>query len=229
MPADATPTRERILDAAQRLVIGKGFASASVDAIQEAAGISRGTFFYHFPTKDDLSRALIERHAKNDRGMTDEFLDRAERLARDPLEQVHVYIGLLEELFQDQEAYEPGCLFASYSYEAGLFDEATHRLILETLDYGRDRLARKLEEVIRRHPPRIPVDATLLADMGNVVLQGAFVLSRVRSDVSLMVAHLRQYRDFLRLVFEEPGGAGDGTGGGRVHPEEATTPAGTSS
>ncbi len=47
-----------------------GFAATSVDVIQEAAGISRGTFFYHFPSKDALTRAFIERYARQDHELT---------------------------------------------------------------------------------------------------------------------------------------------------------------
>src|SRR5690606_37521647 len=73
MPRDATETRRKILDAAQGLVLERGFAATSVDAIQAAAGISRGTFFYHFPSKDDIARALLDRYADSDRELVETF------------------------------------------------------------------------------------------------------------------------------------------------------------
>ena len=42
MPKDGTPNRERILDAAQQLVIENGFAATSVDQVLSAAGTSKG-------------------------------------------------------------------------------------------------------------------------------------------------------------------------------------------
>ncbi len=201
MASDTTDTREKILDAAQRVVLGQGFASASVDAIQDEAGISRGTFFYHFSSKDELNRELIVRYAEADKELSEQFMERAEKLARDPLQQVLLLIGLYEEMFEEMEDYDPGCLFASYSYEAGLFDEETHDVILDGIDHWQQLLGEKLALAMERHPPRIPVDPEVLADMAYGVLQGAFILSRVRGQDGLMAAHVRQFRNYLELLF----------------------------
>lgn len=202
MPRDGEKTKQKILDAAQHQVLARGFAGTSVDAIQEAAGISRGTFFYHFPSKDDLARALIERYAEQDRALVDDLMTRAEALSSDPLQQALLFIGLHEELFRETGAGEAGCLFASYSYEAGLFDDHTHGLIVDSIDYFRAVFGGKLEEAMRRHRPRTAdADPRLLADMAYGMLQGAFILGRTYSDPSLMVEHIRQFREFLELLF----------------------------
>ena len=59
MPRDADSTRERIIAAAQKLYYGQGIRSASVDAIAARAGITKKTFYYHFPSKDDVIAASI--------------------------------------------------------------------------------------------------------------------------------------------------------------------------
>ena len=197
----AERTRSKILDAAQEVVLSRGFAAASVDAIQEAAGISRGTFFYHFATKADLSRALIERYAASDRTVTDGFMKRAEKLVRDPVQQVLVFLALHEELFDDLTGIYPGCLFASYSYEAGLFDDETRAIVDEAVQHWRDVLGGKLEEAIERHPLALPSDPYVLADLAYGVFQGAFILSRLREDTSIMVQQLRQLRHHFELQF----------------------------
>jgi len=201
MPASATDTRERILDAAQRIVMRRGFASASVDAIQEEAEISRGTFFYHFPSKDDLARELLLRYAEEDREMTEDFMRKAERLTRDPLQQLLVFVGLHEELFEEMEDYQAGCLFASYSYEAGLFDDETHEVINDSVDSFKELVGSKIAEAMDTHPPRVPVEPYAVAEMAYGIMQGAFIVSRVRDDRSVMLEHLRQFRTYLELLF----------------------------
>jgi len=54
-------TRERIVDAAVELFIGQGYDATSVDQIAAAADVARGTFFNHFPGKEDVTHAWIER------------------------------------------------------------------------------------------------------------------------------------------------------------------------
>lgn len=200
MPPSGTDTRERILDAAQDLVMRSGFSATSIDQIQQAADISRGTFFYHFDTKDDLARELVRRYAEDDRKLTDAFMRRAESLARDPLQQVLIFLRLHEEMFEEMEGEVPGCLFASYSYEAGLFDDETHDVIAESVEYWHELVGGKLEEAFARRTPPVSVDPGVLADLGYSVMQGAFILSRVRGEKSLMADHIQQYRSYLELL-----------------------------
>lgn len=54
-------TRERILSRATQLVLGQGFGATSVNDLVEAAGVSRGSLYFHFPDKDDLGVAVLER------------------------------------------------------------------------------------------------------------------------------------------------------------------------
>lgn len=54
--------RQRILDAAAEVAHDVGPAHLSLDAVAERAGISKGGLLYHFPAKQDLLKALVERH-----------------------------------------------------------------------------------------------------------------------------------------------------------------------
>jgi TetR/AcrR family transcriptional repressor of nem operon len=201
VPRDGSATHTKILDAAHALVLRRGFAGTSVDDILAGAGISRGTFFYHFPTKDDLARELLVRHARDDRAITDGFMERAERLARDPLEQLLVFFGLYIEMLEEAENPARGCLFASFSYEAGLFDESTTSLIEEAVTYWRERVGGKISEALERHALRIHSDADTLADLAYTVFEGALIMARVKKDPSVLARHLREYRNYLELAF----------------------------
>ncbi|MEW9837567.1 TetR/AcrR family transcriptional regulator [Mesorhizobium marinum] len=53
-------TRERIVDAAARLFYRHGIGSVSVDAVAEAAGVTKRTLYNHFRSKDDLVAAYLE-------------------------------------------------------------------------------------------------------------------------------------------------------------------------
>jgi AcrR family transcriptional regulator len=55
----AEDTRERILDAALRLMIEQGYAGTSVRDIAERLRMTKGSLYYHFSSKDDLLYALL--------------------------------------------------------------------------------------------------------------------------------------------------------------------------
>lgn len=189
------------MDSAEALILDHGFAATSVDRIIERAGITKGAFFYHFKTKADLALALVERFAEADLGQLTGGLARAEELSRDPLQQVLIFIGLFkEELANLTEPY-PGCLFASYCYEAQLFDDRTMGVIRDAMREWRDRLGAKFEDVIERYPPRLPVTAGGLADMITVIFEGAFILSKTMNEPGVVAEQLGYYRDYIDLVF----------------------------
>jgi AcrR family transcriptional regulator len=61
------PMRERILEAATALFYAEGLRAVSAEKIIAQVGITKVTFYRHFPTKDDLIVAYLERRAKWER------------------------------------------------------------------------------------------------------------------------------------------------------------------
>lgn len=55
---DPTSTRSRLLDAAAQVFLEHGFGPASMDLVRQAAGVSNGSLYHHFPTKAQLADAL---------------------------------------------------------------------------------------------------------------------------------------------------------------------------
>ena len=54
-------TRQKILDAAEREIGGKGFAEASISTITAEAAVGQGTFYLYFRSKEDVLRELVLR------------------------------------------------------------------------------------------------------------------------------------------------------------------------
>ncbi|BBX35192.1 hypothetical protein MMAG44476_02265 [Mycolicibacterium mageritense DSM 44476 = CIP 104973] len=68
-PARTRPTRDevrdRILDAAMEVFAAEGFAGATIDAIGQAAGFTKGAVYSNFESKDELFLALLDRQSEN--------------------------------------------------------------------------------------------------------------------------------------------------------------------
>jgi AcrR family transcriptional regulator len=54
-------TRQRILDVAEQLLLQRGYAGFSYQDIAEAVGIRKASIHHHFPAKEDLGAAIVER------------------------------------------------------------------------------------------------------------------------------------------------------------------------
>lgn len=66
--------RDEILDAAQRLFARHGYDATSVSQIINEIGVSKGGFYHHFQSKEDLVEALACRYAQQTAALTDEIL-----------------------------------------------------------------------------------------------------------------------------------------------------------
>lgn len=71
-PSRRDRTRERLMDAAFDIFAEEGYAAASVEAITERAGFSRGAFYYNFASKEELLLALVEWSVERRLGTVDE-------------------------------------------------------------------------------------------------------------------------------------------------------------
>lgn len=201
MARSGAATREKLLDAAQALIFDHGFSATSVDKVIDRAGVTKGAFFHHFKSKAELGRAVIERHAERDMAHCDRTLARAERLSNDPLQQVLIFVGLLQEEAEELTDPVPGCLFASYLYQRLEFPVEVAETTAVTLAYWRDAFASKLRAAAEAHPPKAEILPEDLADSLLAVIEGSYVLCKAKGDPSIMTRQLGAYRSHLALLF----------------------------
>lgn len=219
MADGAADTRTALLDAAESLVLERGFAGATVDAIVGQADLSKGAFFHHFSRKAELGRALVEREADRELERAERLLERAEEVSGDPLIQVLITIALLEEeLARDGQRSEgdgavPGSIRAALAAQ-GPEGRQSAREASAPLERRRELLAERLEAAARRHAAVGEVDATALAEMLEVILEGARLQEGTTPGVAVGEAVARQlagYREYLELLFSvsAPGAPGE--------------------
>ena len=194
-------TRERILDVTESLVFDHGFSATSIDKVLDRAGLTKGAFFYHFKSKADLGRAFVERYAERDIAHLEGTMERAEKLASDPLQQLLVFVGLYQEEAESLLEPAPGCLFASYLYERMEYPEEVGAITRRTLLRWREVLVRKLEEIRTLYPPHIEVDLDALADGLTAGVEGGYIMAKALEDPSVLVAQLELYKRHLELLF----------------------------
>lgn len=205
MARNPAATRDRLLDSAEELVLDHGFAGTTVEAVIARAEVTKGAFFHHFRSKAELGKALIDRYALLDQKLLEGTMERAERLSRDPLQQMLIFIGLLEEKMAELTEPYPGCLFASYCYQAELFDPETLAVAERAMLLWRARLREKLEMAALEHPGLADEDHDSLADMMTVILEGAFVVSRTMHEPGVIARQLAHYRSYIELLANRQG------------------------
>ena len=194
-------TRTRILDVAEEAVLAKGFDATSIEELVAGAGITRSGFFYHFPDKNALARALIERYIAQDRIVLDDIFGRAAELSDDPLHRLLIALRLFAEILADLPNGHPGCIVAAVCYQERLFDAGVQALNRQAIIAWRDRFLPILEEIAARHPPRDPVDLVVLADMISTTVEGGIVMAKVLREPQALAAQVLLQRSYVKLLF----------------------------
>ncbi len=87
----AENTRTLIVEAADQLFYQQGFEHTSFADIADAVQISRGNFYYHFRTKDEILDAVIERRLTNTQAM----LACWEQAGETPVDRLRSFAGML--------------------------------------------------------------------------------------------------------------------------------------
>lgn len=197
MPKNGAPTRERILDAAERLVIENGFAATSVDQVIAESRTSKGSFFHHFESKLDLARALVARYAAADIAHLDDALATVREQTGDPAKQAIEFVRIFENGADDLMSAQSSCLYVSILTERQLADAGTSEQIVGAIEAWRTGLAEILRAALADRPAA-DIDPDALADHVFVTFEGAFLLCRSTGDNGHMRAQLR----VLRAMFE---------------------------
>ncbi len=192
------------MDVAQQMVLDIGLAGTSVERVIEQAGVTKGTFFYHFKTKPDLAAALIERYADQDQHHFFDAISKAEQLARDPLQQLLIFVGLFIEMAEQLDEPFPGCLYASYCYQSGAISPQVMARVERMMHFWRDHLTTKVKQVAAEYPPRIPVEHHQVADHVLTTFEGAFILAKLMKEPKLASEQLVQCRNYIELLFKDP-------------------------
>ena len=200
-PSKGERTRQRILDIAYEAIVAKGFAATSIEELVEAAGITKSGFFYHFKDKNDLVRQLLDRFIAEDDALVDGIAARARALCEDPLHAFLLFLNLYAEEMDGMPELHPGCLIATITYQAPLFDRHVQCANADYVLDLRRRFGTWLEEIAARHPPRSATALDDLADMLTVIVEGSIILSKALGDRALMGRQTRLYRDYVKAVF----------------------------
>lgn len=107
--------RDRVLETAYDLFSARGIRAVGVDEIIERAGVAKATLYNHFPTKDDLVLAFLER--REQRWTLDWVEAEARRRGSTPEEQLLAIFDVFGEWFRRND-FE-GCSFINVLLEMG--------------------------------------------------------------------------------------------------------------
>ncbi|GAA1751674.1 TetR/AcrR family transcriptional regulator [Agromyces humatus] len=161
-PGGASAARERLLQTASELFYREGIHSVGVDRIIAAAGVTRATFYRHFPSKEDLVEAYL--------GVEDAVIRGAFGAAHAATDDPDELVGLVIEGLADDVArlHTRGCPFINAAAEYPDADSPVRQAIGEHREWFRGELESLLDAAGAPDPATSAGQLVLLRDAAMV-------------------------------------------------------------
>ena len=189
--------RSKLLDAAVAIIRQKGYAATSVDELCARAGVTKGAFFHHFPSKDSLAVAAVDQWSQMSIAL---FTAAPYHHFDDPLDRILGYLDFRKAMLRGEVA-EFTCLAGTMVQEV----YGTHPDLRHACDASISGQAATLEsdiaDAMKRYHIREAWTAESLALHTQAVLQGAFILAKARGLAAVAEASIDHLRRYVELLF----------------------------
>lgn len=199
-PRQPAETRAKLVAAGQALMLRQGYAATSVDEICTEAGLTKGSFFHHFPNKDALCRAALD--AWGEMG-TRLYAEAWKDPTGDPLAQLHALIDIMISFTTTRD--EPClCMVGMMSQELALTNPELRAVCAGHLADWTRAVERLLAAAKRVHRPAVEFDPGRAAWLLNSIWQGSMLIAKTRQAPEMLVANLEQARAYIDSLFATP-------------------------
>jgi TetR/AcrR family transcriptional repressor of nem operon len=198
---DSTATQHdsktRFLDATLYVIRAKGYTATTIDDICKHAGLTKGSFFHHFKSKEELAVAAADHFGAM---ATRLFANAPYHTPEDPVDRLLGYIDFRIALLRGELPHYT-CLLGTmvqetYETHPAIRDACHKHIAMHAYEVTRDiALARE------KYAPSAAWTAQSLGLYTQAVIQGAFILAKAKDGPQVAVECVLHLRRYIELLF----------------------------
>lgn len=197
MTESSHESKVKLLDVALHVIRAKGYAQTRIEDICEAAGLTKGSFFHHFKSKEEFAIAAAEHFSAFAEGV---FAEAAFRRRSDPLERLLGYVDFRKSMLRgDLPDYT--CLLGTMVQETYETHPQIRKVCDRCMRAHAATLAPDIEAAKRKYGLQASWTVESLAFYIQAVIQGAFILAKAQQSAEVAAASLDHLRRYLRMLF----------------------------
>lgn len=188
-------SRGKIVHAARNLMLAQGYPITSVDDIIEAAGVSKGSFYHYFDSKEELALTAMHEFLADGAAL---MMDGPFRDIADPRKRAIAFLKHIESVAM--RLWDHGCLLVMFSVElAGTSPkvrEETSAVLLDLID----RVGAILRPLTKEGGGNMPMTASAMANMYMAIIDGSLVYARATGDSRCIARNLKTFRQQIETA-----------------------------
>ena len=182
------PTKQRLVDAGLRLLLEHGYNSLGIQALLDATGLPKGSFYHHFRDKQDFALQVVDAYVTEVHGVLDACLADTRN---PPLARVRNFFEIVMQKYRD-EGYL-GCLMGGLGQELSGTSDVFRQKIEWCFNSISGRIASCFEEARTRGDIPQACDPGQMADLLVDCWEGAALRSRLRKSPLSLTSMLDFY------------------------------------
>ena len=190
-------SKTKLLEATLRVVRTKGYTATRVEDVCAAAGLTKGSFFHHFKSKEDLALSAVAHWEDFTRAF---FADAPYHRPADPVDRLLAYVDFRKSILTG-ELPEFTCFAGTIIQEAYATHPEVSAACARNVGGHARTLEADIEEAMRRHGVTGDWSAESLALHMQAVIQGSFILAKAKGGAAVAAACLDHLRRYLELLF----------------------------
>ena len=205
-----TPAHEsktKILDAALHVIRAKGYSATRVEDVCKAASLTKGSFFHHFKSKEELALAAAEYWTSRTTALFVASAYNDASVIPDPVDRLLAYIDLRKALIQG-DLPDFTCLVGTMVQEVYDTHPALREACCESISGHASTLIPDIEAAMRQRGIEPDIrggfTAESLALYTQASIQGAFILAKATRNAAVAAECINHLRRYFEQLFHQP-------------------------
>ncbi|MFZ0744364.1 MAG: TetR/AcrR family transcriptional regulator [Terracidiphilus sp.] len=193
-------SKTKILNAAMLVIRTKGYTATRIEDVCEAAGLTKGSFFHHFSSKEELAIAAADYWSEISSAL---FAAAPYHAPADPVDRLLAYVGFRKAILQGTLP-EFTCLVGTMTQEVYDTHPAIREACNQSISAHAATLVPDIKEAIRSRGIKAGWSAESLALFTQAAIQGAFILAKAKGGAAVAAESIDHLRRYLEMLFKEP-------------------------
>jgi TetR/AcrR family transcriptional repressor of nem operon len=181
----AVDTQQRILESARELIHARSYADVGVAKICQHAGVKKGSFYHFYPSKRDLTLAVLDGYYRR---LKSDLMDKAFSVELPPLQRLERFGQLMYDVQKSSVARTGrlvGCPFGNLAVELSTQDDQIRLKLADIFSELCAEFQRTLDEAVNIGDIE-DVDTAATAEAMVAYFEGVMVMAKTQNDPEVL-------------------------------------------